>query len=151
MAQKRTHIIIIIIMFHWLLSAHRMTFLWSQSLSCCMGFTVVTNSSSSTKAPKNIWMHCCLDRITMTSKWCGWTESLYVSFGLKKEDFLENLHILSCFVQLKSILLMSCVFCIPFGSRLFQGVSFQLVFSCLGDRTRRLDVDWVSWNPFQFQ
>ena len=28
----------------------------------------------------------------------------------KKKDFLENLHVLSCFVQFKSILLISCVF-----------------------------------------
>ena len=29
---------------------------------------------------------------------------------LGKEDFLENLHVLSCFVQLKSVLLISSVF-----------------------------------------
>ena len=29
---------------------------------------------------------------------------------LETEDFLENLHILSCFVQLISVLLISCVF-----------------------------------------
>ena len=34
----------------------------------------------------------------------------YVVCSLKKEDFLENLHVLSCFVQLKSILLISRVF-----------------------------------------
>ena len=40
---------------------------------------------------------------------------------LEKEDFLENLHVLSCFVQLKSVLLISCVFWIFFlnaGSQL---------------------------------
>ena len=30
-----------------------------------------------------------------------------------KEDFLENVHVLSCFVQLKNIILISCVFLIP--------------------------------------
>ena len=29
---------------------------------------------------------------------------------LEKEDFLENLHVLSCFIQLQSLLLISCVF-----------------------------------------
>ena len=29
---------------------------------------------------------------------------------LEKEDFLENVYVLSCFVQLESILLISCVF-----------------------------------------
>ena len=41
---------------------------------------------------------------------------------LAKEDFLKNLHVLSCFVQLKSVLLNSCVFWIFFqnaGSQLF--------------------------------
>ena len=33
---------------------------------------------------------------------------LYVAW--KKEDFLEKLHVLSCFVQLKSVLLIACVF-----------------------------------------
>ena len=30
--------------------------------------------------------------------------------GLKKEDFLYNLHVLPCIAQLKSVLLISCVF-----------------------------------------
>ena len=29
---------------------------------------------------------------------------------LEKEDFLENLQVLSCFIQLKNVLLISCVF-----------------------------------------
>ena len=28
---------------------------------------------------------------------------------LEKEDFLENVHVLSCFVQLKSVVLICCV------------------------------------------
>ena len=34
----------------------------------------------------------------------------YVLRSLKKEDFFENLHVLSSFVQLKGVLLISCVF-----------------------------------------
>ena len=30
--------------------------------------------------------------------------------SLEKEDFLENANVLSCFIQLKSVLLISCVF-----------------------------------------
>ena len=48
---------------------------------------------------------------------------LYVVCSLKKEDFLENLHVLSCFVQLESVLLISCVFWI-----LFQNAGSQLCF-----------------------
>ena len=33
---------------------------------------------------------------------------------LEKEDFLQNVHVLSCFVQLKSVLLISCVLWIFF-------------------------------------
>ena len=42
---------------------------------------------------------------------------------LEKEDFLKNVHVLSCFIQLKSVLLISCVFWMFFqnaGSQLFQ-------------------------------
>ena len=51
---------------------------------------------------------------------------------LEKEDFLENLHVLSCFVQLKSVLLISCVFWIFFlnaGSQLcFRLRNFKYFF-----------------------
>ena len=39
------------------------------------------------------------------------TESLFLCCTkLEIDDFLENVHVLSCFVQLKSVLLISCVF-----------------------------------------
>ena len=41
----------------------------------------------------------------------------------EKENFLKNLHILSCFVQLKSVLLISCVFWV-----FFQNDGSQLCF-----------------------
>ena len=44
---------------------------------------------------------------------------------LEKEDFFENLHVLSCFVRLKSVLLISCVFWIFFSER-WQSTLFQI-------------------------
>ena len=46
---------------------------------------------------------------------------------LEKEDFLEMLHVLSCFVQLKSVLLISCVFWIFFFSERWQSTLFHVV------------------------
>ena len=34
----------------------------------------------------------------------------HLALETEKEDFLENLHVLSCCVQLKSVLLICCVF-----------------------------------------
>ena len=55
---------------------------------------------------------------------------------LEKEDFLERLHVSSTFVQLKSVLLISCVFGVFFqnvGSQLFQFFFFfyEIVISVL--------------------
>ena len=46
---------------------------------------------------------------------------------LEKDDLLENLHVLSCVVQLKSVLLISCVFWIFFSDR-WQSTLFQIFF-----------------------
>ena len=55
---------------------------------------------------------------------------LFCCTWLEKEDFLENLHILSHFVQLKCVLLISCVFWIFFFFLFFfQNAVSQLCFS----------------------
>ena len=43
------------------------------------------------------------------------------------DDYIENLHVLSCFVLLKSVLLISCVFWIFFSER-WQSTLFQIFF-----------------------
>ena len=62
----------------------------------------------------------------------------FVVCSFEEEDFLENLHILSCFVQLKSILLNLYVFLILVS---VQFLSVELVFDwpCL-------DSDYCSRN-----
>ena len=45
-----------------------------------------------------------------------------------KEDFLKNVHVLSCFVQLKSILLITCV--LDLFSERWQSTLFQIYFLC---------------------
>ena len=49
---------------------------------------------------------------------------------LEKDDYIENLHVLSCFVFLKSVLLISCVFWIffffLFFSERWQSTLFQM-------------------------
>ena len=47
---------------------------------------------------------------------------LYCS-ELEKDDYIENVHVLSCFVLSKSVLLISCVFWI-----FFQNAGSQLCF-----------------------
>ena len=52
----------------------------------------------------------------------------FVSWMLEKEDFLKkNVHILSCFVQLKSVTVISCVLWIFFSQR-WQSALFQIFF-----------------------
>ena len=46
---------------------------------------------------------------------------------LEKDDYIENVHVLSCFVVLKSVLLFSCVFWIFFSER-WQSTLFQNFF-----------------------
>ena len=54
----------------------------------------------------------------LASNWhkISWINCLFYfcCMQLEKEDFLENLHVLSCFVKIKSVLLISCVFWIFF-------------------------------------
>ena len=51
----------------------------------------------------------------------------YVVRSVEKEDFLENLHVLSCFVQLKSVLFNLLCVLDPF-SELRQSTLFQVFF-----------------------
>ena len=54
---------------------------------------------------------------------------------LEKDDYIENLHALSCFVLLKSVLLISCVFWIFFSER-WQSTLFQIL---IGHETTRTE------------
>ena len=53
----------------------------------------------------------------------SWINCLFLCFYVVrslKEDFLENLHVLSCFVQSKKVLLISCVFWISVQYHFFS-------------------------------
>ena len=45
----------------------------------------------------------------------------------KKDDYIKNLHVLSCFILSKSVLLISCVFWIFFTEH-WQSTLFQIFF-----------------------
>ena len=51
------------------------------------------------------------------------SKQLLLSRELERDDYIENLHVLSCFILLKSVLLISCVFWI-----FFQNAGSQLCF-----------------------
>ena len=54
-------------------------------------------------------------------------DCFYVVHSLEKEDFLENLHVLSCFVQLKTILFnLLCV--VDLFSEHWQSTLFENFF-----------------------
>ena len=56
---------------------------------------------------------------------------------LEKDEYIENLHVLSCSILLKSILLISCVFWIFFSER-WQSTLFQIFFFFHHNKCQRL-------------